>query len=161
MKNNNKILTIAVVLLLLTNIGLVAFMMLGGKGKKAGDKRQGNREPFAMMVKELGMTEQQQKDYRQLKEAHFKSVRPLFDSIRAAKTAFYSLIKGGSVSDSVLNEYTAGISAKQAALERETFEHFRQVRNIFTSEQQPKYDSFLQKMMQRGKRDSSGKGKGR
>lgn len=160
MKNNNKILTIAVVLLLLTNIGLVAFMMLG-KGKKAGEKRQGNREPFELMVKELGMTEQQQKDYRQMKEAHFKNVRPLFDSIRAAKTAFYSLIKGGPVSDSVLNEYADGISAKQAALEKVTFAHFRQVRNIFTAEQQPKYDSFLLKMMQRGKRDSSGKGKGR
>ena len=160
MRNNNKILTIAVVLLLLTNIGLVAFMMLG-KGKKGGNKHQGNREPFEMMVKELNMTEQQQKDYRQLKEAHFNNVRPLFDSIRAAKTAFYSLIKGGPVSDSLMNEYTAGISAKQAALEKVTFAHFRQVRNIFTAEQQPKYDSFLLKMMQRGKRDSSGKAKGR
>ncbi len=160
MKSNNKILTIAVVLLLLTNIGLVAFMMLG-KGKKGGEKHQGNREPFEMMVKELGMTEQQQKDYRQLKETHFKNVRPLFDSIRAAKTAFYSLIKGGEVSDSVLNAYTSGISIKQMALEKETFAHFRQVRNIFTAEQQPKYDSFLLKMMQRGKRDTSGKSKGR
>lgn len=160
MRNNNKILTIAVVLLLITNIGLIAFMMTG-KGRKAGEKRPGNREPFEMMVKELGMTEQQQKDYRQMKEAHFKNVRPLFDSIRAAKTAFYALIKEAPVSDSVLNTYASSISAKQSALEKVTFEHFRQVRNIFTPEQQPKYDSFLLKMMQRGKRDSSGKGKGR
>ncbi len=160
MKNNNKILTIAVVLLLLTNIGLIAFMMTG-KRKKGEGKRPGNREPFEMMVKELGMTDQQQKDYKGLKEAHFKNVRPLFDSIRAAKTAFYSMIKEGSVSDSVVNAHTSQITARQAVLEKATFEHFRQVRNIFTDEQKPKYDSFLLKMMQRGKRDSSGRGKGR
>ena len=155
---NNKILTIAVVLLLLTNIALVAFMLTEKKGKTEG-KRQGGREPFELMVKELGMTDQQQKDYKGLKEAHFKNVRPLFDSIRAAKTAFYNLIKNGEVSDSVLNAHTANISARQAALEKLTFAHFREVRNIFTAEQQPKYDSFLLKMMQRSKRDSSGKRK--
>jgi hypothetical protein len=155
---NNKILTIAVVLLLLTNIALIAFMLTEKKGKTEG-KRQGGREPFELMVKELGMTDQQQKDYKGLKEAHFKNVRPLFDSIRAAKTAFYTLIKNGDVSDSVLDAHTANISAKQAALEKLTFAHFREVRNIFTAEQQPKYDSFLLKMMQRGKRDSSGKRK--
>ena len=105
------------------------------------------------------MTDQQQKDYKGLKEAHFKKVRPLFDSIRAAKTAFYSLIKNGQVSDSVLNAHTANITAKQAVLEKITFAHFREARNIFTAEQQPKYDSFLLKMMQRGRRDSSGRRK--
>ncbi len=155
---NNKILTIAVVLLLLTNIALIAFMLTEKKGKTGG-KRQGSREPFELMVKELGMTDQQQKDYKGLKEAHFKNVRPLFDSIRAAKTAFYTLIKNGEISDSVLDAHTANISAKQAALEKLTFAHFREVRNIFTAEQQPKYDSFLLKMMQRSKRDSSGKRK--
>jgi protein CpxP len=155
---NNKILSIAVILLLITNIALIAFM-LSEKKKRPDGKRPGGREPYSMMVKELGMTDQQQKDYKEMKEAHFKNVRPLFDSIRAAKTAFYSLIKNGPVSDSVIDAYTAGISAKQAALEKATFAHFRQVRNIFTAEQQPKYDSFLLKMMQRNKRDSSGKAK--
>ena len=155
---NNKILTIAVVLLLLTNIALIAFMLTEKKGKSGG-KRSGGREPFELMVKELDMTDQQQKDYKGLKEAHFKKVRPLFDSIRAAKTTFYSLIKNGQVSDSVLNAHTANITAKQAVLEKITFAHFREARNIFTAEQQPKYDSFLLKMMQRGRRDSSGRRK--
>ena len=83
MKNsNNKILTIAVVLLLLTNIALVVFMMKGSNshyGKHPG----GRDEPFEMMVKELNMTEQQQKDFKQQKEEHFKNIKPLFDSVRA------------------------------------------------------------------------------
>lgn len=157
MKNsNNKILTIAVILLLLTNIALVVFMFMG---KKDNNRSRGRRDPFAEMVKELNMTDQQQKDFKQLKEDHFKNIRPLVDSVRAAKTAFFSLIKEPAVSDSLINVYGSKVTEQQAVLDKMTFEHFRRVRSLFNPEQQPKFDSFLQKMMQRGRRDSSGRDK--
>jgi hypothetical protein len=85
MKNSsNKILTVAVVVLLLINIALVIFMMQGRKTK--GDKMHGKGEPFEMMVKELGMTVQQQTDYKSMKEEHMKTMRPLFDSVRFQKS---------------------------------------------------------------------------
>ena len=57
MKNStNKILTIAVVLLLLVNIAMVIFII---KGKKPYDSRRGKGDPVEMMEKELNMTEQQ------------------------------------------------------------------------------------------------------
>src|SRR5689334_1935264 len=99
MRNSNtKILTIAFVLLLLANIDLVIFMMRGKKD--SDDHRSGKGEPFEMMVKELGMSDQQQKEYKAQKEEHMKSIKPLFDSIRSAKTAFFSLIKDPTVNDS-------------------------------------------------------------
>jgi len=155
---NNKILTIAVIVLLLSNIALVAFM-LTDKNKK-GDKRQGGRrEPYEMMVKELGMTEQQQKDYKQMKEEHMKNVKPLFDSVRAAKSAFFALTKDSNANDSMITFYSLRVAEKQVELDRVTFDHFRRVRKLFTAEQQPKFDTFMQKMMQRGRRDSADKRK--
>ena len=155
MKNsNNKILTIAVVLLLLVNIALVIFMV---KGRKPADRGRGKGDPFEMMVKELNMTEQQQKDYKEQKEQHFKNIKPLFDSVRAAKTAFFALIKDSAVSDSTVTAYGQKIAERQAAIDKLTFAHFKRVRNIFTPEQQPKFDEFIQKMMQRGRRDSAAK----
>lgn len=148
---NNRILTIAVVALLLANIALVIFLLTDGK--KGDKKPQGGRiEPSEMMVKELGMTEEQKKNYKALKEEHFKNVRPLFDSVRAAKTAFYALVKEQEVDDNVLDSLNRRISFRQAELDKLTFAHFRRVRNIFTPEQQLKYDAFIQKMMQRGRR---------
>ncbi len=152
-----RILSIAVVLLLLTNIALVIFMMSGKRHVE--DKRRMRPDLFEMMVKELNMTDQQQKDYKQLKEEHFKSVRPLFDSIRSAKTAFFSLIKAPAVNDSLLQVYNQRVMEQQAKLDKLTFDHFRRVRNLFTAEQQPKFDSFMLRMMQHGRRDSSSKGK--
>ncbi len=155
MKNsNNKILTIAVVLLLIVNIALVAFMIQGRK-KGAARHGSGKGDPSEMMAKELNMTEQQKKDHKLLKEEHFKNIKPLFDSVKAAKTAFFSLLKDSVVSDSILNTYSQRISERQAAIDKLTFAHFKRIRNLFTAEQQPKFDAFVQKMMQRGRKDSA------
>jgi periplasmic protein CpxP/Spy len=155
MKNSsNKILTVAVVLLLLVNIALVVFMLQGRK--KKGEKAHGKGEPFEMMVKELAMTDQQQSDYKSMKEEHMKSMKPLFDSVRSAKTAFFALIKQQDLGDSLVNAYSQRITERQSAIDKATFAHFKRVRALFTPDQQPKFDDFLQKMMQRRK-DSAGK----
>jgi Spy/CpxP family protein refolding chaperone len=158
MKNStNKVLTIAVVLLLITNIALVAFMMFG-KGKKDG-RRGGGKEPSEMMVKELGMTEDQKKQHKQLREEHFKTLKPYFDSLRTAKAAFFQLTKMPDVNDSTINNYYQKVANWQLQIDKLTFAHFKKVRTIFSPEQQPKFDEFVQKMMQRGRRDSARKDK--
>ncbi|MBC7875292.1 MAG: Spy/CpxP family protein refolding chaperone [Ferruginibacter sp.] len=156
MKNsNNKILTIAVVLLLIANIALVAFMIRGknkGNPKRAGGK--GN--PAEMMYTELNMTEEQKTAHKLLKEEHFKNSKPLFDSLRAAKIAFFTLLKDSTVNDSVLDQYTQRICEKQSTVDKLTFAHFKRMRNIFTPEQQPKFDEFVLKM-QRGRKEGADK----
>jgi len=159
MKSSNKILTIAVVLLLVANIALVAFLVMGKNKSNYRHGGGGKGDPSEMMAKELNMTEQQKKDHKLLKEEHFKTIRPLFDSLRAAKTAFYALIKDATATDSTVQIYSQRINEKQTAIDLLTFAHFKKVRNLFTAEQQPKFDEFVQKMMQRGRRDSTGKGK--
>lgn len=155
--SSNKILTIAVVLLLIANIALVAFLVMGKNKKNSWHGGGGKGDPSEMMAKELNMTEQQKKDHKLLKEEHFKTIKPLFDSLRAAKTAFYALVKDATVTDSTVNVYSQRINEKQTAIDLLTFAHFKKVRNLFTTEQQPKFDEFVQKMMQRGRKDSAGK----
>ena len=156
MKNsNNRILTIAVLLLLVANIVLV-FMLVKGKGAKDGG-RTGKGEPYEMMAKELKMTDQQRNDYKLLREEHQKSVKPLFDSLRAAKTAFYDLMKLENINDSLINKYSLQIAERQIAVDKAMFTHFKKVRTLFTADQLPQYDSFMKKMMQRGRRDSAAK----
>lgn len=153
-----RILTIAVVLLLITNLVLVAFMVMDRK--KSGDRRnEGFRaEAPEVMVKTLKMSDQQQTDFKKMKEEHFKMVKPYFDSVRVAKRAFFDLVKNPSINDSLIQLYSSRVCDKQALLDKITLNHFRSVRNIFTADQQPGYDSLLRKMWSgRGKKDSSGK----
>lgn len=152
---SNKILAIAVVVLLLSNIALIAFVLKGKEKRTTGPF--GGKDPFTVMVEELKMTDQQQTEYKQLREQHFQKVKPLFDSMRAAKSSLYALIKedDSKVNHSLLNIYSNKIGERQSELDRLMFEHFRNVRKLFTAEQQPKFDSLVQRMMQRGKKDSS------
>lgn len=148
MKNNTRILTIAVILLLIVN-GVMLYFILKGKGHPDNFRKDGKGGPIEMMKKELGMTDQQQKDFEAMKDAHFKNMKPLADSIRAAKTAFFSLVKEVSPSDSAINAAELKVRDLQMQADKMTFDHFRKLRNIFTADQQKKFDDFVSKMMQR------------
>lgn len=158
MKNTtNKFLSIAVVLLLIANIALVSFMFFG-KEKKHHSK-DGGKSPFDTMVKEIGMNDTQKKEYDSLRKIHFNNIRPLFDTMRVTRRSLFNLMKDENVNDSLVNVYTSRISEKQEEADKLTLHHFRRVRKLFTPEQQQKFDMFIQKMMQRGKKDSTEKKK--
>jgi len=153
MKNStNKFLLIAVILLLVVNITLVVFMVME-KNKKI-PQRDGGKVAFEKMVNELGMNETAKKEFDSLREAHFARVRPIFDSIRTTRQALFSLIKEENLNDSLVAVYTNSITEKQIRADKLTINHFRTVRKMFTGEAQQKYDEMVQKMLQRGKRDS-------
>ncbi|MEO5946913.1 MAG: hypothetical protein ABIP79_08860 [Chitinophagaceae bacterium] len=157
MKNStNKFLVIAVILLLIVNIALVAFMVMG-KNKKTQSGHEGGKAAFEKMVKELGMNETQKKEFDSLREAHFAAIRPLFDSIRTTRQALYSLIKEETLNDSLVSVYSNSITERQSLADKLTINHFRTVRKMFTGDVLKKYDEMVQKMLQRGKRDSSNK----
>ena len=164
MKSNNKILSVAVVLLLLTNIALVIFMVKG-KGQHDGKRSGGKGDPFETMAKELNMTEQQKKEHQQFRDEYFKTAKPLFDSVRSAKSAFFGLAKDSTANDSIITSYNKRISEIQFTIDQLTFEHFKRVRALYAGDQQKKYDEMVQKMMQRQngrgnwKKDSTGKAK--
>jgi Spy/CpxP family protein refolding chaperone len=142
----NRILTIAVVLLLLVNVAMLIFM-LKGRGHHEMKNRSGG--PFDMMVKELNMTEQQQTDFKKLKAEHFKNIGPVFDSIKTLKKSLFDLVKAETINDSVMSKYSGLIAEQQALVDKATINHFRKVRSMFSGDQQKKFEEFVQKMMQR------------
>lgn len=147
MKNSStRILTIAVIILLVANLALVYFIMTGRKGN---DRREGRKDPMEMMMKELKMTEKQQADFKAMKDEHFKNVRPYFDTMRQTKSRFFSLMKDSTVSDSAIEAGELLVLEQQRKMDMMTFNHFRKVRSLFTAEQLPKYDSLINKMMDR------------
>lgn len=147
MKGSNKILTIAVVLLLLVNIAMLVFM-LKGRGHRRGD-RGGKGGHGDMMAKELNMTEKQKADVKKLREEHFNSTGPAFDSVRSLKKAMFEMARKENVSDSAVAVYSALIAEQQLLIDKATVKHFNTVRGLFGGDQQKKYDEFVEKMMQR------------
>ena len=143
----NKILTIAVVLLLIVNVVMLVCMMKG-RGHHGMKKQGGKGGPFDMMVKEMNMNEQQQTEFKKLKDEHFTAIKPVFDSVRTLKKSLFGLVKEENINDSLVNNYSALIAQQQAIIDKLTINHFRKVRALFSADQQKKFDSITQKMIQ-------------
>ncbi|MBS1759014.1 MAG: periplasmic heavy metal sensor [Bacteroidetes bacterium] len=153
MKSSNRMLTIAVVLLLLINVLLVS-MMLWKKNNSNFDRDKGN--PTDFIAKELGLNDQQKADFKKLKDDHFTSIKPLFDSIRTLKKAMFDLMRNENVSDSSVTKISDLIAEQQAKIDIDAVKHFREVRAMFSGDQQIKYDSLIGKMMKRRWSSSNG-----
>jgi protein CpxP len=151
-----KALTIAVLLLLIINTGLVVFLVLGRK-EKSTSGNYGRQDNFELMAKELNLQEEQKAQHKLLREEHFKNLKPYYDSIRMAKTALYARIADTTITAAEFDAYDAKASKWHSAINRLTFEHFKKVRVLLRPDQQTDYDKFIQKMMQRNRRDSSRK----
>jgi len=155
MKSPNKILKIAVILLLLVNIALVLFIINGRNCRPS--KRSDKGGAFEMMDRDLKLNEAQKTEVKKFRDAHFAVIRPLSDSLRSAKEAFFGLLKEPVLNDSVFNAYGKRIIDIQDKMDKLSFTHLQRIRNLFDPEQQIKYDEYIRKMVQKSKRDSSGK----
>jgi len=160
MKNStNRLLSVAVILLLIANIALVTVLVLSkNKDAKPGPRESG-KAAFEKFVKDLNLNEAQKKQYDSLRDAHMARIRPLFDTIRMSRQALFSMMKDENINDSMVKFYTGRIADKQTQADTLTLNHFHLVRTLFNGEQQKKYDDFVQKMMQRPRKDSAAKKK--
>lgn len=149
-----KTLLFIIAVLLISNIALVIYVFTGGScPHKPPAKDQQNKSGItSALEKEVGFSEQQLAQYKNLREEHWKIAKPLFDSMQKGKELLFKLTQTASVEDSVVQNAAASIAASQKLMELQSFRHFKQVRDLCTQEQLPRYDSVLKKIVsKRGK----------
>ena len=141
----NKLLVFSTVALLIINVVLVYFLWTSKK-RHPKSKRGGDRGDW--VVKELNLDDRQKEEHKKIKDAHFATLKPIFDSITSARKNLYGLINDSTVNDSAVSEYTRIIGEQHALVSRYTFDHFKQLRAICNPAQQMKLDTIVQKIVQ-------------
>ena len=148
-RNRNLLIIIGV--LLLTNIAVLVYFL--GEKKPAKPGTSHNEKDKAgiaeMLQKEVGFTDEQTAQYKQLKEKQKETIRPMYDDMRKAKDSLFKLLSYPETNDTLLNKISDVIAQKQKALDLQTFNHFKKVRTLCTPEQQPKYDSMILRMFRK------------
>lgn len=146
----NKVLSLLVLVLLLTNILLVVFFVfMKPEAPKPSFKRDPHTDVMRVLEKEVGFNAQQMEEYKKLKDQHWDRMKPYFGEMRAARNNFYKLLNQASVPDSVVNRLADSVAAKQKQMDLQTFRHFSQVKALCTPEQQPKFDSLVQQVIKK------------
>jgi len=125
----NKVLLIIVGVLLVVNLGtLLLFVNMKQTGRPGGRGwgRQGMAE---VLEKKAGFSKQQLQAYQDLRDQHWKKMKPLLADMRNARDSFYKLLYVPEVTDSALSHAADVIARRQKAIDLQTFRHFQQVRN--------------------------------
>lgn len=141
---NKKLLTFAVIGLLLLNLGTLAFLWIG-REHPHGPPHPPEGGAAQFLMHELDLTADQQKQFEQLKSEHHLRIIQIQDSLHMLHETFFDELSATQAphADSIAN----AIGEKQSEIERLTFVHFRKVRAICTPEQQKKFDSVIREAL--------------
>ncbi len=141
---NNKVLLFIVGILLLANIAMLFYFLWLREPAKKNSRGDWQKSPITIFLqKDIGFNAEQMASFEKTRQGHRQKMRPLFEDIKTAKVQFYGFLTNPNISDSVLNNAASIIGEKQKLLDLQTFQNFKEVRALCTTEQQPRYDSLI------------------
>jgi Spy/CpxP family protein refolding chaperone len=140
--NRSRVWIIIVVALLLVNTAVLA--MLWFKRPPEGPPPGGAKD---FIVKELGLTADQQKKFDELRKDHQDDIKRIMEGMRELKDELAEKITASQVDSAALNTLTSRISEKERPRDPSTFYHFRSIRAILNATQQQKFDKILKQVL--------------
>ena len=134
---NAGIYKIAIILLVVLNLGTLIFIWFSRPGREKPGKRP---DAAAFLIRELGLNEKQQNDFLLLRQEHMEKLEHLSARDRVLHKRFFDLllleppdtIKARILADS--------IAAIRKEMEIMTYDHFYNVTKILNPGQQKKFE---------------------
>lgn len=142
-----KILSIAVVVLLLVNLTTLASIWPYIDLRNFTFTPPSPENPKEFIINKLNLDEQQQQVFEDLRKEHFEEMKNLQASILDEKEAMYDQLKSNLPDTVAAYGHIARIMQQEERLDHITMEHFRKVRAICTDEQKQHFDVIIDKVM--------------
>ena len=153
--SKTKVLVSAIVFLLLTNIGMLIFFLNCKDHGKGGGKGGRSAAMRSFLQKEIGFNDQQLAQFDSLSKKHREQIKPSFDDMRNGREQEMKALGQSGFNDSAIEASATKSSAMQKEMIKTMLLHFREVRELCTPEQKPKFDSLFYKSL--AKRDDKRK----
>ncbi|HLA53715.1 MAG TPA: hypothetical protein VK618_10435 [Flavitalea sp.] len=144
--SRNKVLLAIVVLLLLTNLGMLIFIFSMNRSSDPPRKGPGFTE---RLRKEVGFTEDQMKVFEPKKKAFWTMMNSRFEAMHNTKEQFYLQLYDPAIPDSILVSKASEIGNLQRDIDLQVIRHFKDVRKMCRPDQLIKYDSLLPPIIHR------------
>jgi protein CpxP len=139
--NRSKLLTIAVIGLLIINLGTLAFLFSGSISHPVHDHRPPRGEgPKRIIIERLDFDELQQKEYESSIEEHRSETRRLNHLSRKLHNELFSLLKNEGGYQAGADAIIEKIALNQKAIDHLNFNHFQKIRSICKGPQVQKFN---------------------
>jgi protein CpxP len=140
-----KLLTIAVIGLLLLNLATLGFLFLNGpKGNRP--PHGGKPEPKEIIIEKLHFDANQQKDYENLIQWHRSEITKLDDNIRQAKNELYSQLNQSEVNAKAKDSLITVINSNQKQIEETHFKHFEDIKKLCHKDQMEDFNELTEEL---------------
>lgn len=128
-----------IIALAVSNLVLVALLLMRGRPLPPGGEGPGPE----FLIRELGLTDNQKRDFEKLLEAHRRDRQALLDQMRQSKLEFFGSIRQEAVDDSILRQKSEDIGRLQSEIDMLVYHHLAQLRAICDEAQQAKLDNLI------------------
>jgi len=146
--NKQKILTIAVVILVVMNIATLSFIWISENSEHHHRKKKKRPDVERYLSRKLDLSAEQAEAFKTAREKHFEHTDDLMRSLRDDRQMLSQMLSNTDTARQ--NEMMLRIAEKNAELERLNFIHLQNLRSICTVEQKQKFDSVIFKVIDKG-----------
>jgi len=140
-----KLLTIAVIGLLIINLGTLGFLVFG-RPDTHNPQLEGRPEPKQIIMEKLHFDASQQKEYARLIQWHRSEIKKRDENIRQAKNALYSQLSQDSIDVKAKDSLISVINANQKLVEQTHFRHFEDIKKLCRKDQLEDFNSLTEEL---------------
>jgi uncharacterized protein HemX len=133
--NKTKLLSVAVIALLVLNFGILGYLFLSNKHEPNGRKM-----PREIIIEILHFDENQIVKYEKTIQEHQKLIRKLDSSIRKTKNELYQLLNEEKIDSSQKDSLYLKLANYQKQIETTHFNHFLEIKKLCKKEQLDDYE---------------------
>jgi hypothetical protein len=144
--NKTRLLSIAVVGLLILNFGSLAFLFLRSPGHPNHPPM--DEGPKQLIIERLGFDAEQQKQYGLLVDEHRTKMRELNIASREMHDELYSQLKNTTIDKTKTDSIIQKIAENQTALDNLNFDHFQKIKAICKTDQLDRYNALVEDLTQ-------------
>lgn len=144
-----KLLTIAVIGLLLLNLAILGFLFLNGpKGHHPpmDGPHMGRPKPREIIIEKLHFDANQQKEYDKIIEWHQATIGKLDQNIRQSKKELYSLLMQPEVNLKTKDSLIALLNGYQKQVEETHFKHFEDIKKLCRQDQMEYFNDLTEEL---------------
>jgi len=142
---NARLYKIIIILLIAMNVFTLVFMWFNRSGRERSGERQGEAASF--LVKELGLSGSQQKEYAQMRQEHRELLNKLSEQDRVLHTHFFDLLRKEVPDTATVHLFANLIASNRKQMEIVTYDHFARISKMLTPDQQKKFNLVLQDVL--------------